>query len=51
MQTNEMLALQFVLSFVDAKALLTAAMNGFNDDTERAKENADVCYKAIKVFL
>lgn len=51
MQTNDLLALQFVLSFIDAKTLLTAAMNGFDDDNERDKDCSDVCYKAIKAFL
>lgn len=52
MSINENLAIQFVLTFIDAKSLLAAAMEGFTEsDSERAKENGDVCYKAIKVYL
>lgn len=51
MSVNETLAIQFALSFIDAKSLLAAAMRGFDEDDERAKENSDVCYKAIQVYL
>jgi hypothetical protein len=51
MSVNENLAIQFVLSFIDTKTLLAAAMRGFEESSERDKENSDVCYKAIKVYL
>lgn len=51
MSVNENLAIQFVLSFIDTKTLLAAAMHGFEENSERNKENSDVCYKAIKVYL
>lgn len=51
MLVNESLALQFALSFIDAKTLLAAAMRGFDEDTDKDRENSDVCYKAIKAYL
>lgn len=45
-------ALRLVLEFVSVKDLLTSAMSTFaEDDSTKAKDNADLCYKAIATFL
>lgn len=49
---DELTALKLVLEFVSVKDLLTSAMNGFaEEDTTKAKDNADLCFKAITSFL
>ena len=50
---NELSALEFVLKYVSVKDLLTYAAIGFSDcDTsERGQDNADICTKAVQVFL
>ena len=50
---NELSALEFVLKYVSVKDLLTYTTIGFSDcDTsERGQDNADICTKAVQVFL
>jgi hypothetical protein len=49
---NEIAALQMVTAFVPVRDLLNAAQAGFDDiNSNSAKENADLCFKAIKAFL
>lgn len=49
---NEQAAIQLLSTFIPLKELIAAAMNGFaEDDSVKNKENADICYKAIKSFL
>jgi len=49
---NELIALKLVLEFIPTKELLSAAMNGFSEkETTRAKDNADLCFKAVQTFL
>jgi S-adenosylhomocysteine hydrolase len=49
---NDELALQFVLTFIDTKDLLQAAMNGFSiENNQTSIENSDICYKAIQAYL
>jgi hypothetical protein len=49
---NDELALQFVLTFVNTKDLLQAAMNGFSIEKDQTSiENSDICYKAIQAYL
>ncbi len=49
---EEVAALQMILAFVPVRDLLIAAQAGFDDvDTTTSKENADLCFKAIKAFL
>lgn len=49
---NELAALQLVLKYVSLKDLLTQAMHGFAQiDTIKARDNADICSKAIDSFL
>lgn len=49
---NEIAALQIILQFVSLKDLLFAAQTGFDEgDSVISKENADLCYKAMKAFL
>lgn len=50
--TKELLALQFVFEFISVKDVLVSAMNCFAEDsTERSKDNADVCFKAVQTYL
>lgn len=50
--TRELLALQLVLKFVPVRELLLSAMNQFaTDGTPRAKDNSDVCFKAVQTYL
>lgn len=49
---NEQAAIKLLSTFISLKELITAAMNGFaENDSVKDKENADICYKAIKSFL
>ena len=49
---NEEMALKSVLEFISVSDLLKYAMNGFADtDTAKSQENADIIFKAMKVFL
>lgn len=52
MNLNDMAALKLVLEFVSVKDLLSSAMNEFaSQDDVKAKDNADLCFKAITTFL
>ena len=42
------MALKFVLEFINVKDLLKHAMNDYYSDN---KENADIIFKVIQVFL
>ena len=49
---NELSALEFVLNYIFVKELLTNAVKGFEEeDTERNRDNADICTKTLQVFL
>ena len=49
---NEQAAIQLLSTFIPLKELIAAAMHGFaENDSVKDKENADICYKAIKSFL
>ena len=49
---HELSALEFVLNYISVKDLLTHAIIGYGeDDSERNRDNADICTKSIEVFL
>lgn len=49
---GELSALEFVLSYISVKELLTNAVIGFSsDESEHSQDNADLCTKTIQVFL
>jgi hypothetical protein len=52
LKANEILALQFVLSFVDTKSLLMAAADGFSaTDGTKNKDTIEMLNKAIFAYL
>ena len=49
---NEIAALQLVLQFTNIKELLISAQAGFDEqDTINSHDKADLCWKAVQVFL
>lgn len=49
---NDIAALEFLLSFIQLPDLIKAAMNGFADiPAVKDEENADICYKVLKVYF
>jgi hypothetical protein len=49
---NELAALKMVLEFINVKDLLSSAMNSFAENEDiKSKDNANVCFEAISVFL